>query len=673
MESWKKAESSTLWRRAIIALGVLYFGLGLWWAYVEIAGGTPVTNALILSFFIAGPGLIVLSGGYRLPRTDIDPEFYSRILVWCLGAIGVMSGLLALYHLQPAASISNPGRVILIISAFVLVPSFAGGFKDARAKSTAYVLERSVDLLHKTENTANVGGWEIDPETMEIFWTQHLFEILEVPYDEEPPLDRALDVYHEDDRPIVENAIEGALDSGEPFDVEVRFRTPGGEVRWLWVQGDPQTLAGDVVSLRGAAQDITERKARERELKQRARQQQVVADLGQFALESDALDDLMREVTRQVADVLDCEYCKVLDLDEHREELLLRQGVGWEDGIVGRATVSAHEADSQAAYTLANNHPIVVADLETESRFSGPELLTNHDVSSGVSTIIGPFDEPWGILGVHDTDHRVFSDEDVNFVQSVANLLAEAIERHHYQEELEQLIANLEESNERLEQFAYAASHDLQEPLRMVSSYLQLIEKRADEELTEETEEFLEFAVDGADRMREMIDGLLVYSRVESQGKPLEPVDLNEVIADVRDNLDVQITESDADVDVEKLPRVRGDESQLRQVFQNLLSNAIEYRGEDSPRVQISAERNDSMWHISVRDEGIGIERDEQERIFQVFQRLQSRNDHGGSGIGLALCERIVERHGGDIWVESEPGEGSTFSFTLRTEMTHDE
>ena len=231
----------------------------------------------------------------------------------------------------------------------------------------------------------------------------------------------------------------------------------------------------------------------------------------------------------------------------------------------------------------------------------------------------------------------------------------------------------LEESNERLEQFAYAASHDLQEPLRMVSSYLQLIERRYADELDEDGEEFLEFAVDGADRMRDMIEGLLQYSRVETQGEPLEPVDLNEVVGDVRDDLDVRIIESNGDVDIEELPRVAGDERQLRQVFQNLLRNALEYSRDEPPRVRISADRNSSMWEVSVRDEGIGIEPDEQDRIFKVFQRLQSRNDHGGSGIGLALCERIVERHGGEIWVESEPGEGATFTFTLPAEDEHGE
>jgi PAS domain S-box-containing protein len=222
----------------------------------------------------------------------------------------------------------------------------------------------------------------------------------------------------------------------------------------------------------------------------------------------------------------------------------------------------------------------------------------------------------------------------------------------------------LEASNERLEQFAYAASHDLQEPLRMVSSYLQLIERRYGDALDDDGREFLEFAVDGADRMREMIDGLLEYSRIESEGASFEPVDLDEVLADVRENLRVLSEECDADISVAPLPRVQGDRGQLRQLFQNLLDNAMTYSGDEPPRIRVSAEREGSQWRLSVSDEGVGIDPGDADRIFEVFQSLHGPDDQG-SGIGLALCKRIVERHGGDIWVESSPGEGATFSFTL--------
>ena len=199
----------------------------------------------------------------------------------------------------------------------------------------------------------------------------------------------------------------------------------------------------------------------------------------------------------------------------------------------------------------------------------------------------------------------------------------------------------------------------------MISSYLQLLERRYAADLDRDVEEFIDYAVDGAERMQEMIDGLLEYSRVETRGDPFAPADLDAILADVRQDLELRIRETDAEITAEALPTVRGDRDQLRQVFQNLLKNAIEYSGEEPPEIQVGAERSGDEWLVSVADEGVGIDPDDQERIFEVFQRLHSHEDHAGTGIGLALVERIVERHGGDIWVESEPGEGATFYFTL--------
>ncbi|MXV63543.1 PAS domain-containing protein [Natronorubrum sp. JWXQ-INN-674] len=238
-------------------------------------------------------------------------------------------------------------------------------------------------------------------------------------------------------------------------------------------------------------------------------------------------------------------------------------------------------------------------------------------------------------------------------------------ERKENQRRLEELVSDLESSNERLEQFAYAASHDLQEPLRMVSSYLRLVERRYADELDADGEEFIEYAVDGAERMQEMINGLLAYSRIDTQGDPFEVVDTEAVLEDVLTDLEVRIEETDAEITVESLPAVYGDPDQLRQVFQNLLDNAITYAGEQTPRISVFAEKNGQEWSISVRDRGIGIDPADSDRIFQVFDRLHSIEEYPGTGIGLAVCQRIVERHDGDIRVESEPGEGSTFSVTL--------
>ncbi|WP_276252510.1 PAS domain S-box protein [Halomontanus rarus] len=246
-------------------------------------------------------------------------------------------------------------------------------------------------------------------------------------------------------------------------------------------------------------------------------------------------------------------------------------------------------------------------------------------------------------------------------------MLQDVTEQRRNRRKLEETVRKLEASNERLEQFAYAASHDLQEPLRMVSSYLRLIERRYGDELDEDGREFLAFAVDGADRMREMIDGLLTYSRIETQGAPFEPVDLNRILEDVIADLQIRIAETNAEIAFEResLPRVRGDPDQLRQLLQNVLSNAIKYVEDGPPRIRVSAEKRETEWVISIQDNGIGIDADDTERIFDVFHRLHGLEEYPGAGIGLALCQRIVERHGGEIWAESDLGEGTTFSMTL--------
>ncbi len=233
------------------------------------------------------------------------------------------------------------------------------------------------------------------------------------------------------------------------------------------------------------------------------------------------------------------------------------------------------------------------------------------------------------------------------------------------EEKLLETAAELARSNKDLEQFAYVASHDLKEPLRMVTSYLQLLEKRYGDRLDGDAVEFLNFAVDGARRMGEMVQDLLDYSRVGSRGKPFEPTDLNAVVERTLSDLQVAIEENGALITRDELPTVAADASQMRQLFQNLLGNAVKFRGAEPPQIHVGTERRDGQWLVSVRDNGIGISPEYRERIFGVFQRLHDRGEYPGTGIGLAICEKIVARHGGRIWVESEPGRGATFYFTL--------
>jgi signal transduction histidine kinase/DNA-binding LacI/PurR family transcriptional regulator len=239
-------------------------------------------------------------------------------------------------------------------------------------------------------------------------------------------------------------------------------------------------------------------------------------------------------------------------------------------------------------------------------------------------------------------------------------------ERKQAEEALARQAQELARSNVDLQHFAYVASHDLQEPLRMVKSYLQLLERRYKGQLDEDADEFIAFAVDGAERMRILIDDLLQYSRVTTHGKPFAPTDCTAALDHALSNLKVAVEESGAVVTHGGLPTVLADDVQLPQLFQNLIGNAIKFRKSDTPpQVHVGVEHKAGEWLFSVQDNGIGIDPKHFERIFLIFQRLHSREEYEGTGIGLAVCKRIVERHGGRIWVESEPGKGSTFSFTI--------
>ena len=223
----------------------------------------------------------------------------------------------------------------------------------------------------------------------------------------------------------------------------------------------------------------------------------------------------------------------------------------------------------------------------------------------------------------------------------------------------------LERSNKELEQFAHAVAHDLQEPLRMVASYTQLLAQRYTAKLDEDADEFIAYIVDGAKRMRDLIEGLLAYSRVGSGEMPFQLTDCEDVLDVALANLEAAIAESGARISRETLPTVMGDGRQLRQVFQNLISNSIKFRRPERPEVRIGAERNDREWLFHVTDNGIGVDPKYAGRVFDIFQRLHSSGEYPGTGIGLAICQRSISRQGGRIWMESAQGQGSTVYFTV--------
>jgi light-regulated signal transduction histidine kinase (bacteriophytochrome) len=231
---------------------------------------------------------------------------------------------------------------------------------------------------------------------------------------------------------------------------------------------------------------------------------------------------------------------------------------------------------------------------------------------------------------------------------------------------LEEANRELQRSNKELEQFAYVASHDLQEPLRMVTAYTQLFATRYAGKIDEESSKYIRYATDGAIRAQQLIRDLLEYSSIRHQEKAFEKIDCERILGAVLSNLALAVQESGAVITHGKLPVVMGDKTKLMQLFQNLISNALKFRKDEAPAVHIEALRENGFWHFSFRDNGIGIEPRYHERIFTIFQRLHGSKEYAGTGIGLAICKKIAEQHGGRIWLESELGKGSVFHVTIK-------
>ena len=230
---------------------------------------------------------------------------------------------------------------------------------------------------------------------------------------------------------------------------------------------------------------------------------------------------------------------------------------------------------------------------------------------------------------------------------------------------LEQKAVELTRSNNELRQFVHVASHDLREPLRMINSFVQLLKEAAGDKLGAEANEYMQFAMEGAQRIQKLIDDLMSYTKLGAQSKSLQKVDLNAIFQESMFNLQMAAEEKKAEITCDSLPVVEADPTQMVLLFQNLLGNAIKFNGKENPKVKLTVGREGGFWLFNVWDNGIGIDPQYFEKIFVVFQRLHSRSEYPGTGIGLALCKKIVELHGGKIWVESEPGKGSVFHFTI--------
>lgn len=350
-------------------------------------------------------------------------------------------------------------------------------------------------------------------------------------------------------------------------------------------------------------------------------------------------------------------------------ELVLR---GLQRGGVFEVSGEVVQTVGEFEQRLKQNPPeIVLADynLGAWSGVETLEILRREGLDIPVIMVTGALGDLAAVECIKQgaTDY-VLKDGLARLPEAVRRALEEKVQRqlrHKAEEDLARKVDELARSNADLEQFAYVASHDLQEPLRMVTAYSQLLAERYRGKLDETADKYIGYASEGAQRMQVLIQDLLAFSRVGRNNAALDSVDCNAVMTDVLQTLAPAIQESGAVVTRDALPAVWADRTQLTQVFQNLVGNAIKFRGNDPPAVSVRAEKNFERWQFSVSDNGIGIAPEFAENIFVVFQRLHARTEYAGNGIGLAICKKIVERSGGRIWVESQPGSGSTFKFTL--------
>jgi PAS domain S-box-containing protein len=420
-------------------------------------------------------------------------------------------------------------------------------------------------------------------------------------------------------------------------------------------------------SIIGIGQDITERKQAEEELQRQIRYQQLLAEITLRIRESLQIDVILQTTVTELQQLLQADRVLFYRLLPNCNGKVVAEAVvaGWQS-LLGRELVNhCFEGEYLQQYQQQ-----IHAWPDVEQAGFQPchlERLRQFKIKANLIVPIFLKDKIWGMLFVHQCSApRQWHQFEVDLLQQLANQLSIALAQAELLEQETCYSQELARSNAELEQFAYVASHDLQEPLRTLASYAKLLSRRYSGQLDDRADRFIQYIVEEALRMQALINDLLKYSRVGRQAQNFAPCDARAVFDIVVSRLQDAIATSGATVTCGDLPTVMADERQLVQLFQNLIGNAIKYRSQEPPVVQVAAVRQEGEWLFWVRDNGIGIDPKYAERIFVIFQRLHTHEEYSGTGIGLAIAAKIVERHGGRIWVESELGQGATFYFTLR-------
>ncbi|MFN6482834.1 MULTISPECIES: GAF domain-containing protein [unclassified Nostoc] len=552
-------------------------------------------------------------------------------------------------------------------------------------RKTAEALRESEERWQLALHGNNDGIWDWNFKTNEVFFSTRWKEMLGYQNHEvSNHWDEWTKRIHPDERDSVLQAFQDHFAKKTPFYVcEYRVQCQDGSYKWILDRGQALWDAlGDIVRMVGSYTDITDRKQADEELKRQNLRSQLFAEITLKIRESLQIDEILKTTVTEVQKLLQADRVLIFRLEADGSGTVVQEAVlpAW-PVILGK---NLFDSCFKEQYIERYRQGRVSALEDIEAAHIQPchrEFLRQFAVRANLVVPILVRDGIWGLLLAHQcAAPRQWNQFEMDLLQQLANQIGIALSQAQLLEKETQQSQELIRSNAELEQFAYVASHDLQEPLRMVTSYLQLLERRYKSKLDANADQFIAYAVDGGSRMQTLINDLLNYSRVSSRGQPFVPVDCSVVLKLVLANLQIAIADRKAVVTYDTLPEVMADSTQLTQVFQNLIANAIKFCDRQQPLIHIGISKADAdilngknlnftpsedEWLFSVRDNGIGLESQYIERIFLIFQRLHGRDKYPGTGIGLAICKKIIERHGGRIWVESKPGQGSTFYFTI--------